>query len=145
MARISFVNVLVIIALAGHWREVLAIPGMYEPGTRHANALVITVIVVIDAVGIVLVSVMIIIVHVTPVILAVTMNFLVTRSVIVVVPVVLYKEDSLAAANSKRCKLYLLWLTNFPCPVVNAPDLIGFTREIIPSKLRIRIGTYWYV
>ena len=64
---------------------------------HHTNALVITAIVVIVTVVIVLVPVMIIIVHVTPVILAITMNFLVTRNVIAVVPVVLHKEDSLAA------------------------------------------------
>jgi Na+-translocating ferredoxin:NAD+ oxidoreductase RnfD subunit len=63
----------------------------------HANALVIAAIVVIVVAGSVLVSVMVIIVHVTSVILAVTMNFLVTRNVIAVVPVVLHKEDSLAA------------------------------------------------
>ena len=64
---------------------------------RHASAIVIAAIVVIVTVVIVLVPVMIIIMHVTPVILAVTMNFLVTRNVIAVVPVVLHKEDSLAA------------------------------------------------
>jgi len=45
MARISLVNVLVIIPLVGHWPEVLDTPVEYEPGPCHANTLVITVIV----------------------------------------------------------------------------------------------------
>ena len=63
----------------------------------YANALVIAAIVVIVAVRIVLVPLMIFIVHVTSVVLAVTMNFPVTRNVIALVPGVLHKEHSLAA------------------------------------------------
>jgi hypothetical protein len=72
---------------------------------RHANALVLIAIVVIVAAVIVLAPVMIITalvmvvipVLVTMIIPAMTIMFLVTRNVLAVLPVILHKEDPLAA------------------------------------------------
>lgn len=64
----------------------------------YANVLAITATVMIVAVAVVLLlSTMIIPALVTAVILAITMLFLVTRNILVVVPVVLHKVDPLAA------------------------------------------------
>jgi hypothetical protein len=62
----------------------------------NANALVVTIVVIVAA-AVVLASTMIISVLVMAVIPTITMMFLVTRNILPVVPVVLHKEDPLAA------------------------------------------------
>src|ERR1700690_2212792 len=68
-----------------------------SPDGCYANALITPAMVAIVVAAVVLVPTMIIPVRATAVILVATIMFLVTRNVLVVVPVVLHKEDPLAA------------------------------------------------